>query len=136
MTFPDGSIDAVICLAVPEHVANSFKAASEIRRVLRENCKLLLAAPFLARYQGKGTASQNHDSYPDYWRFTHEGLQKFFDDYKEINIFLLDGPIEFRLKQFYCGRLLQKSIIRKIVDLIDRARVGKATTRHLLFGVK
>lgn len=49
----------------------------------------------------------------------------------------LDGPIDFRLKQFGFSRfLLEKTVTRQLVDLIDQPKLGKATTRHLLFGVK
>lgn len=136
MTFSDSSFDAVICLEALEHVRNQFQAAREVKRVLKEGGRLLLTAPFLTQYHAKGSASQAHDQYPDFWRFTHEGLQRLFDDLREVEITPLDGPIEFRLKQLYFNRLLRNPFIRKIVDTIDRPRIGKATSRHLLFGIK
>lgn len=136
MTFEDASFDAVICLEVLEHVTNPFQAVAEIKRVLRESGKLLLTVPFMTQYHGKGSQSQGHEHYPDFWRFTHEGLQQLFGDFQKIEIIPLDGPIEVRLKQLYCTRLLKISMIRRLIDTVDHRRVGKATSRHMVFGVK
>lgn len=136
MDFEDGRFDAVICLEVLEHVGNPFRAAREIARVLRPGGHLLLTAPFLAQHHGKGSVSQRHDGYPDYWRFTHEGLRRMFGDFRDVEVVPLDGPIEFRLKQFVNPRILEASLVRRVIDAVDPARPGRATTRHLLFGLR
>ncbi len=136
MTFNDNSFDAIICIEVLEHVANPFQAVFEINRVLRTGGKLLLTVPFLSQYHGKSSLSHDHQNYPDYWRFTHEGLQKLFYDYSNLRIIPLDGPIEFRLKQLYLTSCLKNQLIRKIIDVVDKPKLGKATTRHLVFGIK
>jgi len=137
MTFENDCFDGVICLEVLEHVRNPFEAVSELKRVLKKSGLLLLTVPFLLQYHGKGSTSHAHDAYPDFWRFTHEGLEHLFSDFKSVDVVPLDGPIEFRLKQFGLSRfLLEKTVTRKLVDLIDQPKLGKATTRHLLFGVK
>jgi SAM-dependent methyltransferase len=134
MSFADGSFDAVICLEVLEHVANPFRAAAEIERVLAPGGALLLTVPFLTQYHGKGGSSHSHEQYPDFWRFTHQGLQKLFERFVQLEIVPLDGPVEFRLKQFYLGRWLGRAPLRRLVDALDRPRTGKATSRHLVFG--
>ncbi|MBK8163341.1 MAG: class I SAM-dependent methyltransferase [Gammaproteobacteria bacterium] len=136
MTFDDSSFDAVICLEVLEHVANPFQAVHEIKRVLINGGKLLLTVPFLSQYHGKSALSHDHLNYPDYWRFTHEGLHKLFHDFTNLEVLPLDGPIEFRLKQFYLTRWINYPAIRRIIDLIDKPERGKATTRHLVYGIK
>ncbi len=136
MTFADAAFDGVICLEVLEHVRQPFKAAAELGRVLRPGGRLLLTVPFLAQYHGKGSTTQGHEGYPDFWRFTHEGLQALFEDYQRVEVFALDGPIEFRLKQLYLTRWLGLAPVRRLVDAIDRPRAGKATTRHLVVGVR
>lgn len=136
MTFPDGTFDAVICLEVLEHVQAPWKAASEIRRVLRPGGKVLVSTPFLTSYHGKGSTSQAHDSYPDYWRFTHEGLLQLFRDLRECQVYTVDGPVEVRLRFLVPDRLLRFPPIRRLVDAVDRPTLGKAATRHLLVGVK
>ena len=138
MSFEDSYFDAVLCIEVLEHVTNPFKAISEIKRVLRSGGKLLLTTPFLAQYHGKKKTgySPAHESYPDFWRFTHQGLELLFDDFQSVKVFPLDGPIEFRLKQFYLTKYLGIPFVRKMVDWIDRPRLGKATTRQMVFGTK
>lgn len=136
MTFDDASFDAVICLEVLEHVRDPFQAVKEIKRVMRGGGVLLLTVPFLAQYHGKGGASHSHEQYPDYWRFTHQGLQLLFNDFQELEVLPLDGPIEFRLKQIYLTRWINFWPIRYLIDKLDRPRLGKSTTRHLVFGRK
>lgn len=136
MTFNKNYFDGVICLEVLEHVKNPFQAVNEMKRVLKNNGMLLLTVPFLLQYHGKGSSSQCHEHYPDFWRFTHEGLQNLFSDFQKLDILPLGGPIEFRLCQFYLSKYLKFHTIRWLVDLIDQPTLGKATTRHLVFGVK
>jgi SAM-dependent methyltransferase len=136
MSFPDASFDAVICLEVFEHVGNPFRAAAEIKRVLKPGGRLLLTTPFLAGYHGKGGASQSHADYPDLWRFTHEGLDRLFADFSARRIVPLDGPLEYRLKACYFTRWLSLKPVRFLLDRIDPRRLAKATTRHLLWGIK
>ncbi|UKO98440.1 class I SAM-dependent methyltransferase [Nostoc sp. UHCC 0870] len=136
MTFEKNHFDGIICLEVLEHVENPFQAVNEIKRVLKKNGMLLLTVPFLLQYHGKGSSSQSHENYPDFWRFTHEGLQQLFKDFQKLDVVPLGGPIEFRLRQFYLSQYLKLHPIRWLVDLIDKPILGKATTRHLIFGVK
>lgn len=138
MTFQTAAFDAVICIEVLEHVADPFQAVREIKRVLRPGGRLLLTTPFLAPYHGKKRTgyAADHQSYPDFWRFTHQGLAALFADFTSIKIVPLDGPIEMRLKQFYLTRYLGIPWFRGIIDALDRPRVGKATTRHMITGIK
>jgi SAM-dependent methyltransferase len=136
LTFGDGEVDAVICLDVLEHVADPFKAAREISRVIRPAGFLLLTVPFQSGYHGKGGGSQGHEAYPDYWRMTHSGLQLLFRQFSDVEVTPTDGPIEFRLRQFYLGPVIDHSFVRPLIDAIDRPSNGRATSRHLLFGRK
>lgn len=138
LTFATGSFDAVLCIEVLEHVADPFQAVRELKRVLRPGGTLLLTTPFMAGYHGKRAAAHapDHGSYPDFWRFTHQGLQQLFVDFATTEVVPLDGPIEMRLKQFYLTNALALAPLRRLLDSIDRPRTGKATTRHLLWGVK
>jgi SAM-dependent methyltransferase len=132
---PDQSFDCVICLEVLEHVADPFAAASELKRILRPGGALFLTVPFLHPYLGhQNSTSGSHDSFPDYWRFTHQGLEKLFGDLKNFEVAPVNGPIEFRLRYTPLLRWIDKTPIRQIVDILDRPRVGRATTRHMVTG--
>jgi SAM-dependent methyltransferase len=70
LPFVDASFDAVISIAVLEHVRDPFAAASEIVRVLKPAGELICCVPFLQPLHG----------YPHhYYNMTHEGLRNLFE---------------------------------------------------------
>ncbi len=71
LPFVDGAFDAVISIAVLEHVKDPFRCAREIARVLKPGGKLICCVPFLQPYHG----------YPHhYYNMTHQGLRNLFAD--------------------------------------------------------
>ncbi len=134
MTFADANFDAVICLEVLEHVRHPERAAVEILRVLRPGGRLLLTTPFLTSYHGKGGGSQSHDRYPDYWRFTHEGLGALFGALTECRVVPLGGPLEVRCAFLGLLPRFDTAFVRALLDRVDRPAPGRATLRHLLIG--
>jgi SAM-dependent methyltransferase len=132
---PDASFDCVICLEVLEHVANPFAAANELLRILRPGGALFLTVPFLHGYHGHPeSGSAAHDSFPDYWRFTHQGLEMLFANLRELKIAPLTGPVEFRLRFTPAASWIDRTPLRQLVDQIDRPELGRATTRHVVTG--
>lgn len=71
LPFKDNAFDAVISVAVLEHVRDPFRCASEIARVLKPGGELYCAVSFLQPYHG----SPHH-----YFNMTHEGLPLLFQD--------------------------------------------------------
>jgi SAM-dependent methyltransferase len=70
LPFRDGSVDAVISIAVLEHVRDPFRCAAEIVRVLKPGGKLVCCVPFLQPVHG----------YPHhYYNMTPQGLRALFD---------------------------------------------------------
>jgi SAM-dependent methyltransferase len=70
LPFVDGAFDAVVSIAVLEHVKDPFRAAAEMARVLKPGGDLLCCVPFLQPLHG----------YPHhYYNMTHEGLRNLFD---------------------------------------------------------
>jgi SAM-dependent methyltransferase len=68
----DGTVDAVICIAVLEHVKRPWLAASEIRRVLRSGGDVYVAVPFLQPVHG----------YPNhFFNMTQSGLASLFEGF-------------------------------------------------------
>ena len=75
LPFKDNSFDAVLSLAVLEHVRDPFQCANEIARVLRPNGKFFCQMPFLQPLHG----------YPHhYFNATHQGLRRLFEEKLEI----------------------------------------------------
>ncbi len=76
LPFIDDSFDAVLSLAVLEHVKDPFLCAREIARVLKPGGSLMCCVPFLQPVHG----------YPHhYYNMTSQGLQNLFSDYLDIN---------------------------------------------------
>jgi len=139
LPFNNDEFDSIICLEVIEHVSNPFKALEEIYRVLKPGGKILLTAPFLHGYHGKTKdkiINHAHDEYPDYFRFTHQGLELLFKNFTNVTIEVLNGPIEMLITNARLFKLLKNQIIRKFIDLIDFPEVSRATTRHLVYAIK
>jgi SAM-dependent methyltransferase len=71
LPFLDNSFDAVISIAVLEHVRDPFQCAAEIVRVLKPGGQLLCAVPFLQPMHG----------YPHhYFNATEQGLRRLFEE--------------------------------------------------------
>jgi SAM-dependent methyltransferase len=75
LPFLDDSFDAVLSIAVLEHVRDPFQCAAELARVLKPGGHLLCAMPFLQPLHG----------YPHhYFNATHQGLSRLFEDRLQI----------------------------------------------------
>lgn len=135
IALPDDSEDCVICLEVLEHVSDPFAAARELVRILKPGGRLFLTVPFLTSYHGKGD-TPDHAGYPDFWRFTHQGLQLLFAGLDDLQIHAVTGPIEARLRFLPIDRLLDAAPLRALIDRIDRPAPGRMTNRHIVTGRK
>lgn len=82
LPFRDNSFDAVVSIAVLEHVRDPFACAREISRVLKPGGELYCSIPFLQPYHG----------YPHhYFNATHQGIRRLFEDDLEIENVNSDG---------------------------------------------
>jgi SAM-dependent methyltransferase len=71
LPFEDGTFDAVLSIAVLEHVRDPFLCANEIIRVLKPGGDLFCAVPFLQPMHG----------YPHhYFNATKQGIARLFED--------------------------------------------------------
>jgi SAM-dependent methyltransferase len=81
-TIADGTIDAVFCLEVLEHVRRPEAAAAAIRRVLRPGGLVIGSTPFLLGI---------HDQPHDYYRYTSHGLRHLFGTFEPLDLRARNG---------------------------------------------
>ncbi len=120
LPFFDDVFDAVLSLAVLEHVRDPFACAREIRRVLKPGGKVLVMLPFLQAEHG----------YPShYFNATRFGVRELFQNMKLEEQFLdpSNQPI-FTLNQILglyasglSGATQDTFLALKISELLDRA---------------
>ena len=138
--YEDNTVDSIICIEVLEHVRNPFRAVEEIYRVLKPGGKVFLTTPFLLGYHGKTNKSNNsshsHDEYPDYFRYTHEGLELMFNKFSNTEVEVLNGPIEMLFTVSRLSNLLKYKLVRWLIDKVDFPKLSKQTTRHILYAIK
>lgn len=65
-----GSFDAIVCLAVLEHVVNPYECVQEMHRLLRPGGRVIASVPFL---------QPEHKVPTDYQRYTKDGLIELFE---------------------------------------------------------
>lgn len=96
-----GSIDAIICHSVLEHVVNPIKAVNELYRVLKPQGKVFVHVPSIYPYH----ARKGH--YGDYWRFFDDTLIELFKEFSKVEIVKRGGyfkalffflPMQHRLR--------------------------------------
>ncbi|MFA6410990.1 MAG: class I SAM-dependent methyltransferase [Candidatus Buchananbacteria bacterium] len=117
ISLPDSQTDAVICKAVLEHVKDPFKAALEIKRILKPSGQCLGYVPFLyPMHAEKG-------KYGDYWRFTEQGIKELFKDFSQCEICFVRGSLEtvvYLLPNYYLRKIF--SPLARIVDNVFKTK--------------
>ena len=83
LPFQDGSVDAVVAQAVLEHVADPWRCAEEIHRVLKPNGIVYAETPFMQQVHLQGF---------DFTRFSHMGHQRLFRRFAELESGAVAGP--------------------------------------------
>jgi len=83
LPFKDGSFDAAIAQAVMEHVADPYRCAEEIHRVLKDDGYVYAESPLVAPV---------HAGRYDFTRFTHLGHRRLFRRFEEIDSGVVCGP--------------------------------------------
>lgn len=84
----DAVYDAVICLAVLEHVPRAWDAVSEIHRIVKPGGCLFGYVPFLSPYH----AMEGY--YGDYVRFTDDGIRALCSSFSKTDTCHVRGPME------------------------------------------
>ena len=129
LALPDASFDAVLCLAVLEHVPRPWDAVREMHRVLAPGGTLLLYVPFLSPYHAMP------GYYGDYFRYTEDGLRSLCSDFVSLRLSAVRGPVETitHLLPGALGRLLGP--LGRVLDRM-RPHSGKQVSGYYVLASK
>ena len=112
LPFADNTQEAIICIAVLEHVENPILACSEMHRALKPGGYCFIYVPFLYYYHAEA------GYYGDYWRFTKDTLAMLFKDYSHMEMQAVRGPLETLVRLSPLGRY---TFFSRIGYWLDRA---------------
>lgn len=122
LPFEDDSVDAIICIAILEHVENPHKACQEIYRVLKPGGYCFVYVPFLFYYHAE------KGYYKDYWRFTSDSIDLLFKDFSVIEKQSVRGAGETWIKISPLGRykifLLLANFLDKLFNKVKSQQVS------------
>ena len=128
----DGSIDAIICSSVLEHIENPVQAVIEMSRILRKGGKLFVYIPSIYPYHAR------KGSYPDYWRFFDDTVSILFKDFDSIEFVKLGGYFK-ALSFFFPMQHKLQFMLGPIADFFDGVfHMDKRTTTagYYIYAVK
>ena len=130
LPFPDNSQEAIICLAVLEHVADPLKAAGEIHRTLRPGGYALVYLPFIYYYHAE------RGYYRDYWRFSADAVELLFKNFSELKKINVRGAIGTWLKISPLGRCGALNQLANFLDRLTGKLNSRQTSGYYVFLVK
>lgn len=116
LPFADGTFDAVILQGVLEYMADPFRVADEIHRVLRADGMVYAESPFMQPVHGGGH---------DFFRFTDRGHRRVFHHFEEIKSGVVCGP-GMALSSSY--RYFLRSLVHSRAGRIVTDAVGRLTS--------
>ena len=130
LPFSDASQDAVIAIAVLEHVENPILACQEMCRVLKPGGFCLVYVPFLYYYHAEV------GYYKDYWRFTHDTLPLLFKDFSHSEFVSVRGAFETLFHLFPGGKSWPVRTLGRTLDRLLHKERSSQTSGYYLFAVK
>lgn len=130
MPFEDNSQDAIICLAVLEHVENPIQAMKEIYRVLKPGGYAFIYVPFLYYYHAE------KGYYGDFWRFTPDSLKWMAKPFAHCELSPVRGAIGTLVRLSPLGRLKIFELFAYLLDKWTGKLVSKQVSGYNAFLVK
>lgn len=130
LPFPDASEEAIICIAVLEHVENPMRAMDEIYRVLKPGGFAFIYVPFLYYYHAYP------GYYGDYWRFTKDTLELFGKRFSSCEIAPVRGALETWIKLSPLGRYKAFCSIAFLLDRLTGKLRSSQVSGYNVFLVK
>lgn len=127
LPFIDDSQDAVICLAVLEHVENPVRGWQEIYRVLKPGGYAFIYVPFLYYYHAE------RGYYCDYWRFTKDAVEMLSSPFSSSEIEPVRGAFETWIKLSPLGRIKFLYPLWYLVDKISGKLNSSQVSGYYIF---
>lgn len=126
----DHSVDAIICLAILEHVEDPMKACREILRTLKPGGYAFVYVPFLYYYHAE------KGYYKDYWRFTEDSVKMLFKDFSQVEICPVRGALGTWIRISPLGRFAFVENLFYFLDKIFGKIHSKQVSGYNIFLVK
>lgn len=130
LPFADNSVDAIICMAVLEHVEDPVKACHEIFRALKPGGYAFVYVPFLYYYHAE------KGYYKDYWRFTEDALKLMFKEFSQREICPIRGALGTWIRLCPLGRFKFIEDLFYVFDKIFGKINSKQVSGYNIFLVK
>ena len=111
LPFLNNSQEAIVCLAILEHIENPFKASEEMYRTLKPGGYCFIYVPFLYYYHAEKAY------YKDYFRYTKDSLPVLFKNFSSMDIMPVRGAIGTLVRLSPLGRW---KIAEKIAYFLDK----------------
>lgn len=108
----DNSVDALICIAVLEHIEDPLLAMKEMRRVLKPGGKVFLYVPFLYYYHAEV------GYYHDYWRYTKDSLKILSRKFTDAEWCPVRGALETWIHLSPLGRIPGVPFLARMGDIL------------------
>lgn len=130
LPFADESQEAIICIAVLEHVENPILASKEMYRTLKKGGYCFVYVPFLFYYHAE------RGYYGDYWRFTKDTINFLFKDFSSVEIEPVRGALETWVKISPLGRSRFVCSLFRYLDIVTGKSKSNQVSGYNIFLTK
>lgn len=126
----DNSVDAIVCIAVLEHVEDPLLAMREIHRVLKPGGFCFLYVPFLFYYHAEV------GYYKDFWRFTEDGVKQLGKNFSSAEYQSVRGAFGTWLHLSPFGKIKFVKFLGVKFDIFFKKQKSKQVSGYNVFLVK